>query len=171
MRIANKEQIAAGKRTGLLFGWRLVDPHSPRLHNPELTCGTGLREGTDQRLRQNAKGGKKIIGTAEHDETPAGLRGVVKNIGEVQIQGHEDARLGPAVRVERLVIDPGESLVADRCDFVTGPAQYRSQSGVQILVQLQVHGVAVIGMSTKRSRVISAAYARAARMSSMVNVG
>ena len=111
-----------GIETTPLVGLRLVDPHSPWLNNPKLPCGSGCGERPDEGVSQHPEGGKEIIGTAEHDQTRTGFRGILKDIREVQIQRYEDARFGPAVSVERLVINPHESLVADSCDIMTNPA-------------------------------------------------
>src|SRR5439155_18076790 len=94
-----------------------------------------------------------------------------QDVAEIEIQRHEAAAFLPAACEERVVVRPAEFLIPDRGHVVPRVAKALSDPPAEVLVQLQPHAGRSVGMSTKRSRAISAPYAMAARMSSAVSCG
>jgi len=88
-------------------------------------------------------------------------------IGEVQIQREQNSVGTYAGIVDGIVVGTGKSLTLDRVHIVPTRFDQRHKSKVYVLVQLELHGSpASVETGIMRSRVISAANANAARMSS-----
>ena len=74
--------------------------------------------------------------------------------------------------IDRLVPLARQALVLDRVCIILAGGDFDRESPVEVLVQLELHGSAVsAGSGITRSFVISAAYASAALISSIVSCG
>ena len=114
--------MTAERQARLRLGSRLVDSRAPGFDNPELPYRTGLGEGYNHGVRQDAKSGEQVIWTTEHDDAATGLRGIPKDAREIQIQCHQNPGFGPAMRVQGLVIHTREPLPWSRTVETSYPA-------------------------------------------------
>ena len=87
------------------------------------------------------------------------------------IQGYENSTLHLANVVDAFIGFAGELLLHYGHNIVTGGFEQCLAQSSKVLVQLEFHSAAAVGIGKIRSRATSAAYAKQARISSASSCG
>lgn len=97
--------------------------------------------------------------------------GEVQGVREVEVQGDERSVFPDGPMEEGLVFNTRQTLVPTRSRVMAGLLEDLRESDIEVLVQLESQERISISSGRIRSRVISAANASAARMSSGARLG
>src|SRR5271157_1146546 len=89
-----------------------------------------------------------------------------QNIRKVEVQADQAASFADTYLENRLVSSAPKTFRPDGLNIMTGLIEKMNGSRTEILVQFELHAALIPGKSTKRSRLISAPYAMAAKTSS-----
>lgn len=114
---------------------------------------------------------RRVLGPAENGDPRGKFRGKAQDIREILIQCDNASSFAAADLEQLLIGAAGEVFLLDGVRVVATLDEYAQGSISEILVQLELHAALEPGRSMKRSRLISAPYAIAARRSSRVSCG
>ncbi len=111
-----------------------------------------------------------LVLKANHGDTRRGCRWMAEDVGEIAIKGHECASLGRGDRQESLIAGARQLLIPRESDIVARCSKESRDAVGDVLVELYSnHDQVVTGTMLSRAR--SAAYAKAAGIASVGNVG
>ena len=102
----------------------------------------------------------------QNDDSGVLAKRVRPNVRKVQVRGYENSTFGSARTCDCLVVRPRKVLVSNRVRVESSALEKIGSFGLKVLIDLEFHVVSSAGRSIDPSRPNSAAYARAASMSS-----
>jgi hypothetical protein len=140
-----------------LFVPALVDSNAAGFDDPQAAFNRVSRQSTEQATDHGAQQiGARISRNADNCNPSRGVRWETNHIGEIKIQRNQAAALPRAEREEIGIRATLEALITNRFDVVAQLVENPQGPAAEVLVELESHAAVGVGMSTNRSRDISA---------------
>lgn len=156
-RNAERRGVEKPRRGYPLFVPALVDSNPAGFHDPQAACNRVSRESTKQATDHGAQQiGARISRNVDNCNPSRKMRREANHIGKIGIQCNQAAAL-PRAECEEIAIRATlQALIMNRLDVVAQLAKNPQRPAAEVLVELESHAAVGAGMSTNRSRDISA---------------
>jgi len=156
-RDAEGRSVERPRRGYPLFVPALVDSNPAGLDDPQAAFNRVSRQSTKQATDHGAQQiGARIPRNADNCNPSRNVRWKTDHIGEIKIQRNQTAALPRAEREKIAIRATLKALVTNRLDVVAQLAENTCGPAAEVLVEFESHAAVGVGISTNRSRDISA---------------